>query len=61
MPYYEFVWTDEIIAHLGEHGVSPEDFEAVVSEPGIPGQEPHDETPLLLRSNPGGAIPLLRL
>jgi hypothetical protein len=33
MPYYEFVWTDEIIAHLAEHGVSPDDFEAVVMKP----------------------------
>jgi uncharacterized DUF497 family protein len=33
MPYYEFQWTDEIIAHLAEHGVSPEDFQEVVSNP----------------------------
>ncbi len=33
MPYYEFVWTEEIIEHLAEHGVTPEDFEAVVSHP----------------------------
>jgi hypothetical protein len=34
MPYYTFVWNDEIIAHLAEHGVSPDDFEAAVSNPG---------------------------
>ena len=33
MAYYEFVWNDEIIEHLEEHGVSPEDFEAVVTDP----------------------------
>jgi hypothetical protein len=33
MVYYEFVWTDEIIAHLAEHGVAPEGFEYVVSNP----------------------------
>ena len=33
MPYYEFVWTDEIMGHLAEHGVSPDDFELVVSNP----------------------------
>ena len=33
MPYYFFFWTDEIIEHLGEHGVSREDFERVVSSP----------------------------
>ena len=36
MPYYEFQWTDEIINHLAEHGVSPEDFEEVVSNPHAP-------------------------
>ncbi len=33
MPYYDFLWTDEIIAHLAEHGVSRENFEEVVSNP----------------------------
>ena len=33
MPYYEFLWTDDIIAHLEEHGVSREDYEKVVSNP----------------------------
>lgn len=30
MPYYEFVWTDDIVRHLAEHGVSQDDFEHVV-------------------------------
>ena len=33
MPYYEFFWNDEIIEHLAEHDVAPEDFEQVVSDP----------------------------
>ena len=33
MPYYEFLWTDEIIRHLAEHGVSAKDFEEAVSNP----------------------------
>jgi hypothetical protein len=33
MPYYEFLWTDEIINHLAEHGIGREDFEEVVSNP----------------------------
>lgn len=33
MPYYFYLWTDEIIAHLAEHDVTPEDFENVVSRP----------------------------
>jgi hypothetical protein len=33
MPYFEFVWTDDIVEHLAEHGISPEDFENVVCDP----------------------------
>jgi hypothetical protein len=33
MPYFEFLWTDEIAAHLAEHGVDRPDFEGVVSNP----------------------------
>jgi hypothetical protein len=37
MAYYDFVWTDEIIDHLAEHGVTPEDFEFVVKFPELRG------------------------
>jgi hypothetical protein len=33
MPYYEFLWTEEIVDHLAEHGVTREAFEEVVSNP----------------------------
>src|SRR5947209_20484735 len=33
MPYSEFVWTEEITAHLAEHDISPDDFERVVLHP----------------------------
>ena len=33
MASFRFFWTDEIIDHLAENGVSPADFEAVVSQP----------------------------
>lgn len=33
MPYYFFFWTDELIAHLAEHDLAPEDFETVVCNP----------------------------
>jgi hypothetical protein len=33
MPWYQFLWTDEIAEHLEEHGVGKSDFEAVVSNP----------------------------
>lgn len=33
MAFNQFLWTDEIVAHLAEHGVSQDDFEQVVSNP----------------------------
>ena len=33
MAYFEFQWTDEIIEHLAEHEVRPEEFEEIVSFP----------------------------
>jgi hypothetical protein len=33
MPYYFFLWTSEIIEHLAEHDVTPEEFEEVVNSP----------------------------
>jgi hypothetical protein len=33
MPYYFFIWTAEVIEHLAEHDVTPEEFEEVVSRP----------------------------
>lgn len=33
MAYFHFLWTDEIVEYLAEHGVSPEDFETVVRQP----------------------------
>ena len=33
MPYYFFIWTPEIVEHLAEHGITPEEFEEVVSNP----------------------------
>lgn len=33
MPYYFYLWTEEIIAHLAEHDITAKDFENVVSNP----------------------------
>ncbi len=33
MVYFDFVWTDEIVEHLAEHGVSQDDFEDVLCNP----------------------------
>ncbi len=35
MPHFFFVWTPEIVDHLAEHDVTPEEFEEVVSDPAI--------------------------
>ena len=33
MPFYFYLWTPEIVEHLAEHGVTPEEFEEVVGDP----------------------------
>jgi hypothetical protein len=33
MPYYEFLWTDDLVKHIAEHGISQDDFEHVVCNP----------------------------
>jgi hypothetical protein len=33
MAYSDFIWTDDIVEHLAEHGISQDDFEAVVCNP----------------------------
>jgi hypothetical protein len=33
VPYFHFVWTDELIRHIAGHGVSQDDFEHVVCHP----------------------------
>ena len=33
MPFYLFLWNDEIEEHLARNGVTPEEFEGVVCDP----------------------------
>jgi hypothetical protein len=33
MPSFDFLWTDEIVDHVAEHGLSQDDFERVVNHP----------------------------
>jgi len=33
MPFFFFIWNDEIEQHLAEHGVTPDEFEYVVCNP----------------------------
>lgn len=37
MALYNYIWTDEIVEHVAEHGVTPEDFEYVVNNPDFVG------------------------
>jgi hypothetical protein len=37
MAHYEFLWSDAIVRHLAEHGVSQDDFEHVVCNPSSKG------------------------
>lgn len=30
MPYYDFIWTDEIIEHIAQHDITADDFQEVV-------------------------------
>ena len=32
MPWYAFIWNEEIIEHLTEHDITPDDFENVVMQ-----------------------------
>ena len=33
MTFFHFLWNDEIVEQLAEHGVNQDEFEAVVSQP----------------------------
>ena len=38
MPYYDFLWTDDNIEHLAEHGITQDDFQQVVCNPSREGK-----------------------
>ncbi len=38
MPYYFFIWDDDNERHIGEHGVTMDEFEEVVSDPDSAGE-----------------------
>jgi len=33
MPYFFFIWSEEIVEHLAQHDVTPDQFEEVVRMP----------------------------
>ncbi len=54
MPYFDFVWTDEIIAHLAEHGIAADEFEVVVSNPDRVGVSRSSGRPCCWGATPDG-------
>lgn len=54
MPYFDFLWTDEIVEHLSEHGVSPEDFAAIVCNPEDIGESHSTGRPCCWGETPDG-------
>jgi len=54
MPYYFFIWTDENAAHLAEHGVSQDEFEAVVCDPEATGISRTTGRPIAFGFTPDG-------
>ena len=54
MPFYEFLWTDEIVRHLSEHGISQDDFEYVVCNPASKGQSRSSGLPAAWGYTPDG-------
>lgn len=35
MPFYFFIWDGENESHIAEHGITPDEFEAVVCDPEV--------------------------
>jgi hypothetical protein len=54
MPFYFFIRTSEIVDHLAEHGVTPEDFEEIVSDPESEGVSRSTGNPLAFGSTSDG-------
>jgi len=52
--YYEFIWTDEIIDHLAEHGVTPAEFEDIVKFPEARGNSRATGRPCCWGETPDG-------
>lgn len=45
MAALDFIWTDEIVEHIAEHGISQDDFEHVVCNPVSKGLSRSSELP----------------
>ena len=54
MPFYFFVWTPEVVAHLDEHGVSVDEFEEVVMHPDVEDISRSTGNPIAIGSTSAG-------
>ena len=54
MPFYEFIWTNDIVDHIAEHGVSQDDFELVVCNPYSKGYSQSSGLPAAWGHTPDG-------
>jgi len=54
MPHYFFIWTPDIIEHLAEHDVLPEDFGKIVSNPDYEDVSRKTGTPVAFGSTSDG-------
>lgn len=54
MALYDFLWTDDIVEHIAEHGVSQDDFEHVFCNPESKGYSRSSGLPALWGHTPDG-------
>jgi hypothetical protein len=54
MPFYFFAWTPDVLDHLAEHEVSPDEFEEVVSNPDIEDVSRSTGNPIAIGSTSSG-------
>lgn len=45
MPYYQFLWNDDLIDHIGQHGISQDEFEQIVCNPDSKGYSRSSDRP----------------
>lgn len=54
MDFLAFVWTDDIVEHLAEHGISQDDFEHVICNPVSKGLSRSTKLPVAWGYTPDG-------
>lgn len=54
MPWFQYIWTDEVEEHLAEHGVTPDDFEWVLLHSREKASSDSSGRPLVFGHTPDG-------